>query len=532
MGKGRAGTRESGDGRNAKRSAQRAVIYCRVSSHEQLKGLSLETQSQACVEYCRAQGMEVAEIFVERGESASTTDRTQLQKMLSYCRQHRGRIHFLVVYMLDRFARNQYDHHALKALLQKLGITLRAVAQPIDDSATGILMDGILAAFSEFDNNLRRERCVTGMQAAASKGRWVFPPPLGYRAGLKPDGTKTIAPDPETGPLIRHAFEMAASGLHSGADILSEMRLRGLKGRRGGKISSSMLHKILRKEVYAGRVKIDKWGIDTVGDFEPLVDEETFVKAGASIVGQRETVGKYKAKRPDFPLRRFVRCDSCSRPMTGGWSKGKRARYAYYKCPSCRGSNVRKEELEARFVELLERLRPSQEVLRLLSAAVLDRWNEDQRQVVERRRAIEKRLEDLRERKERVVEAYLYEGALDKETYQDHMARVEEELTLAKLDRYEAEVDELDIEGTLAFAEHLVTHSSRLWIEAGLEQRQRLQALFFPEGLSFDGEEFRTPVTCPFFNNLEGTSRQASEMVERKGFEPSTPTMRTWCSPS
>ena len=60
--------------------------------------------------------------------------------------------------MLDRFARNQYDHHALKAHLQKLGITLRAVAQPIDDSSTGQLMDGILAAFSEFDNNVRRER--------------------------------------------------------------------------------------------------------------------------------------------------------------------------------------------------------------------------------------------------------------------------------------------------------------------------------------------------------------------------------------
>ena len=84
----------------------------------------------------------------------------------------------------------------------------------------------------------------------------------------------------------------------------------------------------------------------------------------------------------------------------------------------------------------------------------------------------------------------------------------------------------------MAFAEHLVTHSSRLWLEAALDQRQRLQKLFFPEGLSFDGEEFRTPLTCPFFMNIEGTSRQVGEMVEQKGFEPSTPTLRTWCSPS
>ena len=88
------------------------------------------------------------------------------------------------------------------------------------------------------------------------------------------------------------------------------------------------------------------------------------------------------------------------------------------------------------------------------------------------------------------MSAYLYEGAIDKETYQSHLARVEEELTLARIDRYDAEIDEFDIEGTLAFAEHLVSHSSRLWIEAELDQRQRLQKLFFPEGLSSTAKSF------------------------------------------
>jgi hypothetical protein len=106
----------------------------------------------------------------------------------------------------------------------------------------------------------------------------------------------------------------------------------------------------------------------------------------------------------------------------------------------------------------------------------------------------------------------------DEEAYQARLARVEEELTLVRIDRYETEVEEFDIEGTLAFAEHLVSWSSRLWIEAGLEQRQRLQRLFFPKGLTFDGREFRTPLTSTFFMNLEGTSGQMREMVEQKGF--------------
>ena len=57
-------------------------------------------------------------------------------------------------------------------------------------------------------------------------------------------------------------------------------------------------------------------------------------------------------------------------------------------------------------------------------------------------------------------------------------------------------VDGFDIDGTLAFAEHLVSNVSRLWIEAELDQRQRLQKVF-PEGLSYDGKEFRTPLACP-----------------------------------
>jgi len=170
-------------------------------------------------------------------------------------------------------------------------------------------------------------------------------------------------------------------------------------------------------------------------------------------------------------------------------------------------------------VALLDRLRPRPEVLRLLSAAVLDRWNEEQKEVATRRAAVEQRLETLRQRKERVVNAYLYEGAIDKETYQSHLARVEEELTLARIDHYDTEIEELDIEGTLAFAEHLINESSRLWIEAGLAQRQRLQKLFFPKGLSYDGEEFRTPLTCPFFNNLEGTPEPGWRMVNLPGIE-------------
>ena len=130
-----------------------AVIYVRVSTKEQTENLSLPTQLRACEEYCRRQGYEVLERFHEEGESAKSTDRSQLQNLLTYCRLNKGRVHFVVVFNLTRFARDKYDHFALRSHLQSLGISLRSATEPIDDTSTGKLMEGVLAAFAQFDND-------------------------------------------------------------------------------------------------------------------------------------------------------------------------------------------------------------------------------------------------------------------------------------------------------------------------------------------------------------------------------------------
>ena len=64
-----------------------AVIYIRVSTKEQTENLSLPTQLRACEQYCQREGYQVLERFKEEGESAKTTDRTELQKLLKYCRR-------------------------------------------------------------------------------------------------------------------------------------------------------------------------------------------------------------------------------------------------------------------------------------------------------------------------------------------------------------------------------------------------------------------------------------------------------------
>jgi hypothetical protein len=71
-----------------------------------------------------------------------------------------------------------------------------------------------------------------------------------------------------------------------------------------------------------------------------------------------------------------------------------------------------------------------------------------------------------------------------------HAEKLREELTLARIDRHSGQLEELDVEGILAFADRILPRAADLWVQASFEQRQRFQQLFFPDGISFDGNGF------------------------------------------
>jgi hypothetical protein len=75
----------------------------------------------------------------------------------------------------------------------------------------------------------------------------------------------------------------------------------------------------------------------------------------------------------------------------------------------------------------------------------------------------------------------------------------------ARAARIDAKLEGYDVEGVLAFAEHVILNAAQLWIEFSSDQKQRLQKVLFPEGLTFAGEEFGTAATCPLFKLLEKT---------------------------
>ena len=425
---------------NAKQSSgiMKAVIYCRVSTKDQTTNLSLPTQLKACTDFCHNHGLEVDKIFTEEGESAKTTDRPAFLQLLSYCREKKGHIQAVVVYSISRFARNSHDFHAIKGFLAGLGISLRSVTEPTDETSTGKLMEGILAAFAQFDNDVRAERTVAGMKAARDRGRWTFQAPLGYLNSRNVMGQPTLIHDPHRAPMIRKAFELYATGTYSKRQVLRIISSTGLRTRRGVKLSAQSFDTLLRNPLYAGWISVTRWGESRRAAFEPLVDQHTFDHVQQVLAGKRHTVTPYVRNHPDFPLRRFIRCGICGKPVTGSWCKGRSKPYAYYRCPNtkCHGVKIRKESFEKLFVNLLERLKPSPEYVRLFAAIVLDVWKEKHADSLIRIAALEDRLKTLSWQKEQVIDAFLYRHAIDKAVFDDQLAKLREETTIVEMDLF------------------------------------------------------------------------------------------------
>src|SRR5262249_27334453 len=159
------------------------------------------------------------------------------------------------------------------------------------------------------------ERTIVGMKAAVERGRWPFAPPLGYLPA-RTDGKRSLIQDPIRGPLVRKGFEMLASGLHSHEEIIAQLNALGLRTRKGKLLRNQQFSKMIANPIYMGQMRLDRWAMEVTGDFEPLVDEATFAAVQASL-SPRWRGRKHRRFHPDFPLRHFVRCGNCGRPLTG-----------------------------------------------------------------------------------------------------------------------------------------------------------------------------------------------------------------------
>jgi DNA invertase Pin-like site-specific DNA recombinase len=351
------------------------IIYCRVSSKEQIEGTSLDSQESACREYAKQHGVTVLKTYIERGESAKFADRTQLLELLEYCKVNKNTVHVLLVWKVDRFARNVGDHFNIKALLTKYGVRIVSVTEPIDAKPEGRLMETILAGFAQFDNDVRGVRTVQGMKKRIEDGISPWRPPLGYKTRTQRGDKKTEAdvPSEPLFQILRRGWKAYATGSYTKADILRMLTNWGAVNSVGKPLSPQALDYVFRNPFYAGILKNPFSGEVNEGKHQPMVSRQDFARV-QRMLNQSNHAVEHVSERPEFPLRGLARCPRCNGFMMASVSRGRSGRYPYYRCfAKCdAGKSYPAANVHAEFLAWLSDVKMPGEVFETLEKDVIE----------------------------------------------------------------------------------------------------------------------------------------------------------------
>ena len=340
------------------------VIYARYSSHSQTEQ-SIEGQLQTCYEYARSHNYIVIGEYIDRAQSGTTDSRAEFQRMIADSDKHT--FEGVLVYQLDRFARNRYDSAINKAKLKKNGVRVISARENISDDASGILVEGVLESMAEYYSAELSQKIRRGMEINAQKCLANGSNPgLGYKV----DSERRYYVDEEEAKIVREIFERYASG-ETVADIVQDLNQRKLTTSLGRPFNKNSLHRMLNNKRYIGYYLYK--GQETPGGMPRIIEDELFERVQHILSHNKQAPARSRGKE-EYLLTTKLFCGYCREMMTGYGGTGKSGKaYHYYACNNfkrrkCKKKVVRKEKIEDRVVLECRKLLTDRNIERIAAA--------------------------------------------------------------------------------------------------------------------------------------------------------------------
>ena len=320
----------------------RAVIYARYSSHGQQEQ-SIDGQLRDCYAFAERQGHIIVGEYIDRALTGRNDDRPDFQRMLADAKKKQFK--YIIVWKLDRFARNRYDSAVHKADLKKYGVRVISATENITDEPEGIMLEGLLESLAEYYSANLSKHVKRGMRECVIAGHYTGGiPPYGFKVEEK----KLVA-DENTAPVIRYVFEQYAKGV-SKKEIIDELNKRGVLSYSGRKLTLNSLQHALRNPKYIGKYIYD--GQEVAGGCEALISEDLFNAVQKRLDTVKHAPAASKAHE-DYLLQGKAFCGNCGAPLVGESGRGRHGTvYHYYACAKRKKShNCTKKTEKKGFLE-------------------------------------------------------------------------------------------------------------------------------------------------------------------------------------
>ena len=509
---------------------KKAILYCRVSSDRQVnEGHGLEGQELRCRSYAEQHGYEVVRTFRDEGVSGGVIDRDGMQKLLEYLDIHGKKNEYVVIIDdIKRLARDVLTHITLRTAIQKCGAKIESPSHRFGDEPEDEFVETIMAATAALERRQNKRQVCNRMKARLETGYWTFYQPPGYTYFKDPVHGKLLVPKEPEASMIREALEGFASGrFATQMDVRNFLETKGYKHRLTAKIPYlELVKRMLTCEVYAGFIYYPKWNVTRrKGHHQALIDPETFQRIQDRLA-QKEKLPARKDISNDFPLRGFVLCKCCGKPLTSGWSKGRREKFAYYWCRGvgCQFKNkmIGADKIHTEFESLLSEYQPNEKILDVVKIRLLERWKERMIGVGTVRKERQKKLDDI----QRQIEGYL--KSLNHCTNSTVIKKIEEnvEALEAKRLRLGGKVKKLsdrnyDFNAAVDHVFSFIKDPLDMWQKGNLERKRLVLRLIFEKALVYEkGRGFEHPeLSLPIAISCT-TGRNLKYVVEMPGVEP------------
>ena len=518
----------------------RAVIYARVSSAAQIKrGDGLASQETRCREFARSRGYEIVETFTD-DLSGSAIDRPGMKAMLSFLRKHRADPHVVLIDDISRLARGVKAHMELRAAISVAGGLLESPTVEFGEDADSELREYILATVAQHQRRKNAEQTINRMRARVMNGYWPFSCPIGYRVEKSAGHGKVLTRNEPHASILQEALEGFASGrFETQVEVkrFLESQPEFPKDLPNGEIRNQRITDFLTRPIYAGYVQAPNWDVSLrKGQHEGLIDLVTFERIQARLT-EKAKVPARKDINADFPLRGFVVCGDCDKPLTACWSKSSTGKkHPYYLCFTKGCDSYRKsiprQKMEGEFAAIVQSMQPSRDLFNVAYAMFKEAWTRWSEAAAQSKAAIRSEIKSIDKQIENLVDRIVDADSQSViSAYEKKIAKLERNKLLAteKLAETTAPRRTFDELFELAFA--FLANPWNLWQTGELDLRRTVLKLGFCERISYHRNEgFSNAKTSLPFNMLREMTMPEKAMAHPGRFELPTPRFVVWCS--
>ena len=465
------------------------IIYCRVSSDEQVEGTSLDVQEERITRYCERMGYHIIDIPHREDASGKNFKRPVIQSIMKYIRKNKGKVDKLLVLRWNRYSRDILTAMANLAELRDLKVEVNSVDEPIDyKSSNWPHLIGTYIGMAHSDNISRSQATLDGIHGNLLKGKCTNKAPRGYKNVRLSMHNSHVEVDEIQAKVICRAFQEVAKGVENANCI---------RRRLCPHIPKDAFYRLLRNVFYIGQIRVPAYKDEpeqiVKGLHEAIIDEETFYKVQEILSGRRKKEPKLsKTIDPDLFLRKYIVCPICGHSITGATSRGVGGKYKYYNC--CHdGKHLRRraEYVNDKFANWVGGLRPNQEVLDLYTEVLQDLRGEHKQDVQREVEALRKEIEKVETRLKNADIKYC-EGNLKEDNYNRITENCEKEIQTLNDRIGLLQSDTKGLKEKIDYSVNIIANLRNFMIDAPVKTKCKILSSMFPKKIEFDGEKYRT----------------------------------------